>query len=467
MFSNKMKHKVVGGGKYQLGKTLGKGNFSKVKLATNTQTGEQVAVKITERDQMTDPGTETQLRREIAVLRKLHHPNVVRLLDAFTTPKTYFIVLELVTGGDLLDKIASLHHPMDESLARHYFQQLILGLYFVHKNGIAHRDLKPENLMLDANGNLKISDFGLCKQCNIGNGQFDSSRAMCGTPEYLAPEVFQQRGYNGFQSDIWSCGVILYVLCGRRLPFGHRGKDSQAKIQNATFEMKKHFSPELRDLLSHMLVANPNRRYTLEDIVRHPWMQPMPEAELEYVRQFNPDMATAAEMDEAIEPVAEEIQGAPERGQAPEWGPQSQQQFQAPHHGMAAPSFSNWNAPRGGGSISPTPSFGSPFAVPPSLIAPPCVLAMPGQKPVRIPTAPGSFLAPQQFSVRPVTPAMERGGCHTGYVGGSSFSRPVYYSNTGFQQPSGAPQPRSVSPAPPAEWWGRMPTPVAWYSPCP
>eukprot|EP00906_Rhabdomonas_costata_P010742 RCo015108 len=258
-------------GKYQLGKTLGRGRFSKVKVATNIQTGEQVAVKITERDQITDPRFEEQLRREIAVLRKLNHPNVVRLLDVYTTPKTIYLILELVTGGALLQKI--LHEGrLEENLARHYFQQLILGVYCVHKNSIAHRDLKPENLLLDDNGNLKISDFGFSKQQVFVAGKFDPNMSMLGTPEYVAPDVISGFGYNGFLSDIWSCGVILYVMCAGSFPFGNFrgiGDALYHQIETGTFKMKNHFSPELRDLLSHILVVDPNNRYSLEDIVNH------------------------------------------------------------------------------------------------------------------------------------------------------------------------------------------------------
>eukprot|EP00906_Rhabdomonas_costata_P011599 RCo016532 len=289
-------------GKYELGKTLGRGRFSKVKIATNLETGEQVAVKITERDKQSDAVWEEQLRREIAVLRKLRHPYVVQLLDVFTTPKTYYLVLELVTGGELLDKIVE-SRRFEEHVARYYFQQLILGLYFVHKNGVAHRDLKPENLLLDATGYLKISDFGFSKQQDPAN--FNPNMSILGTPEYLAPDVISGYGYDGFKADIWSCGVILYVMCSGSLPFGNRfrvGDEVYQHIRTGSFQMKEYFSPELKDLLSHILVVDPNARYTLEDIVRHPWMQPMPEAELEYVRQFNPYVASPAEVAQAFTP---------------------------------------------------------------------------------------------------------------------------------------------------------------------
>eukprot|EP00906_Rhabdomonas_costata_P031229 RCo044118 len=148
------------GGKYELGRTLGKGHFSKVKAATNVQTGQQVAVKIMERRALADEGMEEHLRREIAVMRKMEHPYVVGLIDVYQTAKHVYLVIELVTGGELFDKIVE-SKRFEEPVARNYFQQLILGIYFIHKNGIAHRDLKPENLLLDASGHLKVSDFGL------------------------------------------------------------------------------------------------------------------------------------------------------------------------------------------------------------------------------------------------------------------------------------------------------------------
>jgi|EP00670_Eutreptiella_braarudii_P003167 serine/threonine protein kinase len=266
------------GGEYELGKTLGKGHFSKVKLGVHIKTKKQVAIKIMERKALLEEGMEEQLKREIAIMRKLNHPNVTQLYEVFQTTKHVYLILELVTGGELFDKIVE-KKRFPENLARDYFQQLVLGTYYCHIHDVAHRDLKPENLLLDDKGVLKISDFGLSNlQPHSGSGHVQPGmqlHTMCGTPEYVAPEVLRDQGYNGFTADIWSCGVILYVMLAGSLPF----RDTEAstvfqKIKTAQYEMKSFFGPGAKDLIRHLLVVDPNQRYTLEQVVQHEWFRP-------------------------------------------------------------------------------------------------------------------------------------------------------------------------------------------------
>eukprot|EP01006_Ploeotia_vitrea_P016385 TRINITY_DN47013_c0_g1_i2.p1 TRINITY_DN47013_c0_g1~~TRINITY_DN47013_c0_g1_i2.p1 ORF type:complete len:377 (+),score=20.65 TRINITY_DN47013_c0_g1_i2:404-1534(+) len=159
-----------------------------------------------------------------------------------------------------------------------YFQQLVLGMYYCHVHGIAHRDLKPENLMLDETGKLKISDFGLSNLQNTtrsGKISVDLQlHTMCGTPEYVAPEVLMGKGYSGFTADVWSCGVILYVMLCGSLPFRDtEGSSIFSKIKNATYEMKPYLSEESKDMIRHLLVVDPKQRWTLDQVVQHPWFQ--------------------------------------------------------------------------------------------------------------------------------------------------------------------------------------------------
>ncbi|KAF0916675.1 hypothetical protein E2562_010524 [Oryza meyeriana var. granulata] len=212
---------MVGGGplrrvgKYEVGRTIGEGTFAKVKFAQNTETGESVAMKVVDRSSILKHKMADQIKREISIMKLVRHPNVVRLHEVLASRKKIFIILEFITGGELFDKI--IHHGrLSEADARRYFQQLIDGVDFCHSKGVYHRDLKPENLLLDSQGNLKISDFGLSAWPAQGGALL---RTTCGTPNYVAPEVLSHKGYDGALADTWSCGVILYVLLAGYLPF--------------------------------------------------------------------------------------------------------------------------------------------------------------------------------------------------------------------------------------------------------
>ncbi|KAL9313804.1 hypothetical protein ACSQ67_019256 [Phaseolus vulgaris] len=181
-------------GKYEIGRTIGEGTFAKVKFAQNTETGESVAMKVLDRSTI------------------IKHKMVDQVLASRTK---IYIILEFITGGELFDKI--IHHGrLSEADSRRYFQQLIDGVDYCHSKGVYHRDLKPENLLLDSLGNIKISDFGLSALPEQG---VSILRTTCGTPNYVAPEVLSHKGYNGAVADVWSCGVILYVLLAGYLPF--------------------------------------------------------------------------------------------------------------------------------------------------------------------------------------------------------------------------------------------------------
>jgi serine/threonine protein kinase len=173
-------------GKYQLGDTLGRGTFSKVKYAVDTETKLPYAIKIVDRKMIRKERMEEQLKREIAIMKILKHKHVVGLREVLQSSKHIYIVLELITGGELFDRIVSLK-KFDEPTARKFFQQLINGVEYCHAHGIAHRDLKPENLLLDVDDNLKISDFGLSAlSTNTGDGRQQLLMTTCGTPNYVA-----------------------------------------------------------------------------------------------------------------------------------------------------------------------------------------------------------------------------------------------------------------------------------------
>ncbi|KAJ1426133.1 Serine/threonine-protein kinase, active site [Sesbania bispinosa] len=206
-------------GRFELGKLLGHGTFAKVHHARNIKTGEGVAIKIINKEKILKTGLVSHIKREISILRRVRHPNIVQLFEVMATKTKIYFVMEYVRGGELFNKVAK--GRLKEEVARKYFQQLICAVEFCHARGVFHRDLKPENLLLDENGNLKVSDFGLSAVSDQirQDGLFHT---FCGTPAYVAPEVLARKGYDGAKVDIWSCGVVLFVLMAGYLPFHDR-----------------------------------------------------------------------------------------------------------------------------------------------------------------------------------------------------------------------------------------------------
>ncbi|XP_078150544.1 CBL-interacting protein kinase 16-like [Carex rostrata] len=259
-------------GRYEIGKLLGMGTFAKVHHGRDLRTGESVAIKIINKEQVKhNHGMMEQIQREISIMRMVRHPNIVELKEVMATKSRIFFVMEYVRGGELFAKVANRRLPEDK--ARHYFKQLISAIDFCHSRGVSHRDLKPENLLLDENGNLKVSDFGLSalpeqlKHDGLLHTQ-------CGTPAYVAPEVLRNRGYNGACTDIWSCGVILYVLLTGYLPFQHENMMKMyQKIFKADYQVPSWVSSDARRLVSKLLVVDPSKRISIAEILRHPWMK--------------------------------------------------------------------------------------------------------------------------------------------------------------------------------------------------
>jgi len=264
-------------GKYELFRTLGEGTFGKVKYAVNTETNEAVAIKVLDKEKIQKQNMGAQIKKEISIMKMVRHTYVVGMKEVLASRTKIFIVLELIQGGELFDKIVN-EGRFDEAKARFYFRQLVEGVQYCHSLGICHRDLKPENLLLDENGNLKISDFGL-SALYVGDPDADGAsrtellHTTCGTPNYVAPEVLADQGYDGKKADVWSCGVILYVLLAGFLPFDESTIVALfAKIQNADFSYPSWFSSEVRSLLDTILVADPKTRAALADVRAHSWM---------------------------------------------------------------------------------------------------------------------------------------------------------------------------------------------------
>ncbi|GAV83655.1 Pkinase domain-containing protein/NAF domain-containing protein [Cephalotus follicularis] len=256
-------------GKYEMGRLLGKGTFAKVYHGKQMVSGESVAIKVINKDFIKKEKLMEQIKREISVMRLVRHPNIVELKEVMATKTKIFFVMEYVRGGELFAKVAK--GKLKEDVVRKYFQQLVSAVDFCHSRGVSHRDLKPENLLLDEHENLKISDFGLSAlpEQLRNDGLLHT---QCGTPAYVAPEVLRKKGYDGSKADIWSCGVILYVLLAGFLPFQDANlMNMYRKVFKADFEFPPWFSTESKRLISKLLVSDPDRRITIPAIMRVPW----------------------------------------------------------------------------------------------------------------------------------------------------------------------------------------------------
>ncbi|KAG6740962.1 hypothetical protein POTOM_056434 [Populus tomentosa] len=302
-------------GRYELGRTLGEGNFAKVKFARNVETKENVAIKILDKENVLKHKMISQIKREISTMKLIRHPNVVRMYEVMASKTKIYIVLQFVTGGELFDKIAS-QGRLKEDEARKYFQQLICAVDYCHSRGVYHRDLKPENLLMDANGILKVSDFGLSAlpQQVREDGLLHTT---CGTPNYVAPEVINNKGYDGAKADLWSCGVILFVLMAGYLPFEEANLMALYKkydlenedpkffldlahsitlswthglqsdplcmsafvnlfcccIFKADFTCPPWFSSSAKKLIKRILDPNPSTRITIAELIENEWFK--------------------------------------------------------------------------------------------------------------------------------------------------------------------------------------------------
>lgn len=259
-------------GPYIVTATLGQGTFGKVKLAQHQETGQQYAIKILDKSDIKANELTVNVRREIAIMKALNHRNIVNLREVLSSKTKLYIVMDLVRGGELFEQIER-NGELDEKLARKYFQQLIDGIDYCHRRGVCHRDLKPENLLVDENGTLKITDFGVSSMKGGVNGG-DLLYTACGTPYYCAPEIINgaEEGYSGVKIDAWSCGIILFLLLTGTLPFQNEDMTQLYEQINRCQVDYPAWMPSLaKDLISHLLTKDPEKRYSLDQVKEHPW----------------------------------------------------------------------------------------------------------------------------------------------------------------------------------------------------
>ncbi|VDK40021.1 unnamed protein product [Taenia asiatica] len=260
-------------GKYKFIRTIGKGNFAKVKLACHVITGKEVAIKIIDKTQLS-PSSRQKLFREVRVMKMLDHPNIVKLFEIIANEKVLYLVMEYASGGEVFDFLVT-HGKMAEREARAKFRQIVSAVQYCHQKKIVHRDLKAENLLLDAQMNVKIADFGF-------SNEFSSDKKLdtfCGSPPYAAPELFEGRKYDGPEVDVWSLGVILYTLVSGALPFdGQNLRELRERVLTGKYRVPFYMSTDCEALLRKMLHLNPAKRHTLEacpqnlSVMRDKWI---------------------------------------------------------------------------------------------------------------------------------------------------------------------------------------------------
>ncbi|PIN08278.1 Serine/threonine protein kinase [Handroanthus impetiginosus] len=277
--------------RYELVRDIGSGNFGVARLMRDRQTNELVAVKYIERGEKIDEN----VQREIINHRSLRHPNIVRFKEVILTPTHLAIVMEYASGGELFERICNAGR-FSEDEARFFFQQLISGVSYCHAMEICHRDLKLENTLLDGSPapRLKICDFGYSKSSVLHS----QPKSTVGTPAYIAPEILLKKEYDGKIADVWSCGVTLYVMLVGAYPFEDPGEPRNfrktiQRIVNVQYAIPDyvHISPECRDLISRIFVADPAKRIIMPEIRNHEW----------FLRNLPTDLVNENMMDNGFE----------------------------------------------------------------------------------------------------------------------------------------------------------------------
>jgi len=254
---------------YEFEETIGKGHFAVVKLARHVFSGEKVAVKIIDKNKL-DQISREHLFQEVKCMKLVQHPNVVRLYDVIDSPSKLYLILELGDGGDMYDYIMKHANGLGERKAKYYFRQIVKAVKYCYDKFVVHRDLKPENVVFfQKTGQVKLTDFGFS---NIFKPDI-KLLTSCGSLAYSAPEVLLGDSYFAPAVDIWSLGVILYMLVCGRAPFQEANdNETLTMILDCKFYLPSHLSFECCDLISRMLKRDPNKRISLNDVCRHEWL---------------------------------------------------------------------------------------------------------------------------------------------------------------------------------------------------
>ena len=256
---------------YLLGKVVGEGGFCKVRAGVHQVTGAKVAIKLIDKTRLTDPADRKRVGREIRVLKRLSHPNVIRLLDVAETNAKIYCIMEYADGGSLLDYVRR-RKRLQEPEAAKFAYQTCLALDRCHRLGVAHRDVKLENLLLDARDDIKLIDFGLSAVLAPGK----KLKVHCGSPSYAAPEIVARKPYDGPPVDVWSMGVVTFAMVTGYLPFHARGNNKQElcqKILRGQHTLPEHASKDFGDVISVILRVDPERRATIARCLESRWFR--------------------------------------------------------------------------------------------------------------------------------------------------------------------------------------------------
>ncbi|KAL3473640.1 kinase-like domain-containing protein [Aspergillus californicus] len=256
-------------GMFEIGKPLGKGKFGRVYLAKERSSGFVCALKVLHKSELQQGGVQKQVRREIEIQSNLRHPNVLRLYGHFQDSKRIFLILEFAGRGELYKHLRK-EHRFPEWKAAQYVAQMTSALKYLHKKHVMHRDIKPENILVGIHGEIKISDFGWSVHAPNNRRQ-----TMCGTLDYLPPEMLKPGSQDNFYSekvDLWSLGVLTYEFLVGEAPFEDTPVMTQRRITRADMAVPSFVSAEARDLIKRLLVLDPEKRISLDDIQKHPWI---------------------------------------------------------------------------------------------------------------------------------------------------------------------------------------------------
>ncbi|TVY78218.1 Serine/threonine-protein kinase ark1 [Lachnellula suecica] len=252
-------------GQFEIGRPLGKGKFGRVYLARERKSGFVCALKVLYKNEIKKGGVEKQVQREIEIQSNLRHPNVLRLYGHFHDSKRIFLILEFAGKGELYKHLQK-EQRFPEWKAASYVAQMALALQFCHKKHVIHRDIKPENILVGIHGELKISDFGWSV-----HAPSNRRKTMCGTLDYLPPEMIDGLWYSE-KVDLWSLGVLMYEFLVGVAPFEDSMVLTPRRIKRAEYTIPKSVSTEARDLITKLLVVDPEKRITLEAVQAHPWI---------------------------------------------------------------------------------------------------------------------------------------------------------------------------------------------------
>jgi len=265
---------------YKLLRPLEQGKFGVVFLGKHLLTGEKVAIKVIDKLQQKQR-TLDEIKREAEIMKRLDHPNIIKVNQIIDTEKIFYIIMEYASNGDLFHRLDL--GRMEEDEARDKFSQILSAVsYCHHKQNVIHRDLKPDNILFDSQYNIKIADFGLSEEYIPG----ENLKTFCGTPEYMAPEVFKGQKFDGPKVDVWSLGVMLYEMLTATIPFpGSTWPQIIERVLRGKYYEPEYMSEECKELISKMLVLDPSKRATLDDVLKHGWVKELSEMKVESKRR--------------------------------------------------------------------------------------------------------------------------------------------------------------------------------------